>query len=340
MKKWQELLSVRAKACDPLASWYDLVSFIAVEQKKRLKGKPLLAQSLYAMEEMLRLFYQDLTNEKLPAPDEGWGWDKHEFYGKGVVENKLLFLEFVTNRFHLNPRPKLVLIVEGDGEEQQFPRLAAEGFGIPFSRLGIEVYNLKGVDNAADDHLDKYGALKKLIDYHHDHQTLVFAILDDEGSAKRVRDEVTRARSRHNPKRTVMPKEHFHLWNDSIEFDNFSYDEIARAMTQLSEDQYTFTVEEIRRCHEAKKAKERDPLKRLFDEKVYAHFSKVKLLKILFDFVLSSPAKKVDEKGEPRREVGRLMKKIIDLAASNYQPTRRKAWEINQSSGYLGDISK
>jgi hypothetical protein len=201
LKQLHETVSHDATSVDPLVAWYELISFIAVDQKEKLKGGALFAQSLYVIEGMLRLFYEDVTSEKLPTPDEGWGWDrkaKEEFYGEGVIENNLLFLELLTNRFYLNPRPKLVLIVEGDGEEKEFPRLAEKGFGSSFSRLGIEVYNLRGIGDASDDRVDKYGALKKLIDYHHDHQTFVFTILDDEGDIRHVRREVTRKRSRHH----------------------------------------------------------------------------------------------------------------------------------------------
>jgi hypothetical protein len=107
-----------------------------------------------------------------------------------------------------------------------------------------------------------------------------------------------------------MPKAHFHLWKDSIEFDNFSYEEIARAMTRLSEGQYEFTAEEVEESHRAKQAGEGDALKKLFDKKVYGHFSKIKLLGILFDFILSSPENEIDEQGEPKRDIGRVMKKV------------------------------
>jgi hypothetical protein len=341
LKQLHESISLRAKDVDPLSAWYPLISFIAVDEKEKLTGKALLAQSFYAMGEMLRLFHHELTGEWLPAPDEGWGWDKNEFYGEGVIEDNLQFLEFVTNRFHLNPRPKLILVVEGDGEEEQFPRLAAEFFGASFSRLGIEVYNVEGVGNAVGEKKrDKYGALEKFIDYHHHHQTIVFVILDKEGGVDAIKKKLTKARSKFYPKRKITKEEYFQLWNESVEFDNFSCEEIAQAMTQLCEQQDTFTREEVESCYKEKKSGKRDPLKRLFEGKVSGPFSKVKLLKILFDSILSSPQKEVNENGEPKRDIVRMMKKVIDLAAKNYQPIRRKIWETNQSSGYLGDTSK
>ena len=75
--------------------------------------------------------------------------------------------EFLTNEYHLNPKPKLILIVEGNGEEEQFPRLSKKLFGYSFSKLGIEVVNIRGVAGfTGRKGLDQYGALEKFIDYY------------------------------------------------------------------------------------------------------------------------------------------------------------------------------
>jgi len=48
--------------------------------------------------------------------------------------------------------------------------------------------------------------------------------------------------------RKLTREEYIHLWNDSIEFDNFSDHEIAEAMTRVSEKRYTFSdTEQYRR---------------------------------------------------------------------------------------------
>ena len=145
LKSYQEVIVLDASFVDPLQRWYDLVSFASVEKKKELKGKALFAQTLYSMEHMLRLFYEDLTGDKLYPPDESPMWKKDNFYGEGVTENELQHLEYLTNRYHLNPRPKLILIAEGHGEESEFPRLVEGLFGLTFPRLGIEIRNIQGV---------------------------------------------------------------------------------------------------------------------------------------------------------------------------------------------------
>lgn len=145
IKKLHELISLDAQSVDPLEHWYGLVSFVSLEQKKKLKGKALLAQLLYSMEHMIRLFYKELTDEELFLPNENTTWKQDNYYGDGVTGNDLQYLEFLANQYHLNPRPKLILVVEGKGEEVQFPRLSNELFGYSFSKLGIEVVNIHGV---------------------------------------------------------------------------------------------------------------------------------------------------------------------------------------------------
>lgn len=145
IKDLHETISLKTKWCDPLEKWYSLVNFVSVDKKRELKGKALLAQTLYSMEHMLRLYYEDLTGEKLYPPDESQDWTRAKLYGEGITENELSYLEFLANEYHVNPKPNLILIVEGEGECQEIPRLCQELFGYNFSKLGIEVFDLKGI---------------------------------------------------------------------------------------------------------------------------------------------------------------------------------------------------
>ena len=65
VERLQRIIAGHAKHVDPLEKWYELVGFVAVSQKKKLEDDALLAQSLYSMEHMLRLFYEDLTGNRL-----------------------------------------------------------------------------------------------------------------------------------------------------------------------------------------------------------------------------------------------------------------------------------
>lgn len=341
LKKLHEVVVMNARFIDPLEKWYGLISFISVAQKKNLKSKALLVQTLYSMEHMLRLFYEEITGDKLPSPDEGGvrpNW-KDNVYGEGVTQNELQYLELLVNQYHLNPKPKLILIVEGNGEEEQFPRLADELIGYPFPRLGIEVINIQGVGNfTGEKRLDKYGALERFIDDHHYRQTMVFVVLDNEGRATTVKERLVKRRSKSYPKRRVTKDEYIHIWNNNIELDNFSNDEIARAMTELCERGYIFKAEEIEDCRKIFNSKKGDLLAKFYQEKTGRGPSKPNLLKVLSSFIISNPDNEFDDKGEAKRPVVRIIQKVINLASVNHQPSSRDIWQENQESGYFGDL--
>ncbi|CAG1021669.1 hypothetical protein DOJK_01145 [Patescibacteria group bacterium] len=337
LKRLQELVAIEAKYVDPLERWYELIRFVSVEKKKNLKGKALFAQTLYSMEEMLRLFYKDLTGIKLHPPDESFNWKKDNFYGEGVIQNELQYLEFLTNQYHLNPKSKLILVVEGNGEAEQFPRLAKELFGSSFPKLGIEIVNLQGIGSFTGKKvIDRYGALERFIDDYHRRQTIVFIVLDKEGRVPQIKERLVRAPSKYHPKRKVTKGEYIHVWNKNIEFDNFTDDEIALAMTKLSEGRYTFKLEEVADCRKRFLAKEGDLLIRLFKERV-AHYelSKPNLLNMLFGFIISSSKNSTDDK--TKRPVVKIIQDIIKLSKMNYQPVTLDIWLKNQESGYFGD---
>ncbi len=335
LKRIQEQIAAEARYVDPLAQWYALITFVSVEKKRKLKGNALLAQTLYSMEHMLRLFYREVTGETLPEPDESRNWTKDKLYGDGVTENELEFLEFLTNSYHLNPRPRLILIVEGHGEDEQFPRLAQELLGYSFARVGIEVENIRGVGNfTGRKGKDTGGAFERYIDHHHSKGTIVFAVLDKEGRVPEVKKKLVRSRSKYFGKRAVTKDEYVHVWDKSIEFDNFSYDEIAQAMTNLTEGQHIFEPSEIEDCD---KRPGGDPLSHLFYKKVGHKVSKRQLLEALFSLIIERPRVESDENGEATRPIVQVIQKVIELAAQNYPPVCRDIRIRNQESGYFGD---
>ena len=335
-KKLYERLLFRAEWIDPLESWYELVEFVSYERKKKLKGEALLAQSFYAMSQMLRLFYRDITGERLPKPNEGGGFNLSNFYGFNVIDDELRHLEYLTNRYHLNPRPRLILVVEGKGEEEQIPRLARELLGHPLPLVGVQVYNLSGVGNfTGRKRQDRYGALEKFIDYHHSRETIVFVLLDNEGRVPHVRDNLLKAPSLSYPDRKITKAKYIHVWEKNIEFDNFGHDEIARAMTKLDQERHIFTEAEIACCEQEKSA---DPLATLFNGKAGWGLSKPMLLKILVDGILSRPEEEFEADGKPKRPLTKIIRQVLELAFQNYQPVTSEIGEHNQRSGHFGDI--
>jgi len=340
IEKLQKMITRTAESIDPLEKWYELVSFVSVDKKKKLKGDALYAQALYSMEHMLRLFYKDLTEKELLPPDVSSYFDKNKFYGEGVIEDELQYLEFIVNQYNLNPRPKLILVVEGEGEEHQFSRLAKDLFNISFPVLGIEVINLHGIGNfTGKKSIAKYGALEKFIDYYHSLQTIVFVILDNEGRVSAIKQQIVKTQSKFYTKRYVTKDDYIYIWNESIEFDNFSSLEIANAMTKQSEARYNFTPTEVENCRN-NFGKESNPLGRFFEDKLGYGMEKPKLLEILFSFIISNSSNEFDDKKNPKRDVVRVLLKVIELASRNYQPATKEIWEKNQESGWFGDLIK
>lgn len=327
LKTFQKQTALDARWLDPLEHWYGLIRFVSVDQRARLKGNALLAQTLYAMEEMLRFFYHDLTREKLYAPDESASWRRSDFYGEGVPENELQYLEFLTNRYHLNPRPRLLLFVEGEGERQQFPRIARELLRHPMERVGIQVELLGSVGEAQK--------LERLIDYHHYRQTIVYVILDNENNARQLRDRLLSTKSKYpEVQRMITKPELIFLWEKSFEFDNFSDDEIAGAMTEVAGKRYEFRVSEIAQAR-AIHGRQRDPLSVLYQQKLRYGLNKPKLAEALVQGMLQNPEKEVDAAGSLWRPIASKIWEIIQLASRNYQPVRLEDWRRTQQGQFL-----
>jgi hypothetical protein len=340
VKGVQEHIAGNAEFADPLESWYDLVAFVNVNERKRLKGDARYAQALYASEHMLRMFYAELTGTKLHPPGEGDDWTLESYYGTGVIDDPLRHLELVVNNYNLNPRPKLILLVEGKGEEQEIPRLFEELLGYKPSSVGIEIRGLGGVGEfTGQKRRDKFGALEKFIDELHYRQTIVFLILDNEGGVAQVKRDLVDAPSKLFPERKVTKGDYIRVWEQSIEFDNFNDAELAEALSAVAEGRYAFTPEELAACRAAHRSRSRDPLAELYRAKLDFDLPKVKLLSVLVSWILTNRKNEFDEKHDGKRPLVRLLQEVLDLAAMNPWPTTREAWEENQRSGYFGDTT-
>jgi hypothetical protein len=329
--RWQTV-RIQARHVDPLDSWRDFVEYFRRSQKDRLKGKALLAQTWWTMEKILNLFHEDLVGQKQyefeAAPE-----DRELFYGEGVSKNELRFLELLANQYGVNPRPKLLLVVEGDGEEEQFPRLSEKLLPPSFPKLRIDVTNLKGGGHG------EFKKLERLIDYYHLQQTIVFVVLDRENRANDWKKRVTSTTaSKWNPKRTITKEEYIHLWEKTVEFDNFTDNEIANGMTKTSNDRYQFSPGELATCRQ-RFGKGRDPLDELYKDKLDEGLPKTRLLRILFDNAIIKPKMEINGEERPRPIIDVILK-VQRLALRNHQPSHLDAWQQTQASDWLGNLIK
>jgi hypothetical protein len=320
-------LIIDAQEADPMQRWRELIGFVSVEKKEQLKGAAQLAQTLYSMEQMLNMFHKDLTGKGVYLFEQS-PEDQDFFYGPGVSQNPLEFLEYLSNEFHLNPRPKLILVVEGDGEYKVFPELSAKIFSTAFSRVGIEIRKLRGIGD--------FKNLPKYIDANHDKQALVYVVLDNENNADKIKESLIKTPSEFFPKRTITRDEYVHLWDHSIEVDNFTFAEIARVLTEHCEGDYVFSEVEVEEAYDSKRG---NPLKGLLDAKTGGRYSlkKVELLQSLFELIISSSQEEF-EKVWAHRPIIRVLRLVTGLAFFNAQPQDQEAWVEVQKSGFFGHV--
>jgi hypothetical protein len=176
---------------DPLKEWYDLIKYIKYDKRQKLKGKALLAQDFYLISDMLALLLKDLTGEKQletgSISDTLQGRGKVRVYGKKLnyVDRDILIR--LLRDYGINPRPRLVLIVEGYTEEIAFP-IIANAMDISLESYDIQIINILGVDRDPRELIidyttpDVYSMDKKY--YIHPERTKVFLIFDNEGNKR------------------------------------------------------------------------------------------------------------------------------------------------------------
>jgi hypothetical protein len=340
VSRYYEMLDSALFFADPLEDWDDLLSFVNLSARERLKGDAQYGQALRAMRQMFGLFFKDLTSQSLEprkgtlseryALNEGSELARASEDRRSRAESEVDLLEFVVNRYGLNPRPALVLFVEGDGEEAAIPKLIYRRYGLNMRVAGIELRNLSGVAGfTGSKRGERYGALEKVIEELHLNQTVVFVVLDNEGGVRAVRKRLAEKVSRYSPKRTVIRREFIHIWERNIELDNFTPEEIAAALTRTAEGRYQFTAQEVAEASAAF-GRQGDPISALFATKVQYGLPKPELLCHLIDLLpLNDPS-------TLNRPLLVLVHQLVGIAALNHKPTFVDTWFENQESGYLG----
>ena len=329
LKKAYETLAGGQSRVDPLDRWYPLVQFVSLDDRRRLKGAALQAETLREGALMLRCLYADLYKEELPPPNQVHATVITHMPELSVRNDVRKYLEFVVNDYGINPQPKLVLFVEGESEERIVNRLFDELFGFPASRAWIEIVVIHGVDNATGGKEDRYRAILRLVDYLHHHQTLTFILLDNENNAEKLKKAAANASSIFGHRKRITRPEYVRIWKRSFEFDNFSDTELASALSKVAEGRNTFKGEDVRACRN-----DINPgvaLTRLYKNAVNFSLPKLKLADELVEKMLSSQSRRQVRD----RPIVKVLRRVAELAIRNPFPTRQEIWEKNQASRIL-----
>ena len=325
-------LAVSQAHCDPLERWYQLTQFVSVRERARLKGAALRAETMRSGAYMLRLLHKDLYDIELPHPNEVTTTIITHVPELAVRKDTRRYLEFVVNRYGLNPQPRVCLIVEGLSEECAVVKIFEEYFGTHPGRLGIELIRLGGVDFATGGKADRFRAILRLIDYLHHHQTLTFLILDNEGYATRLKEEAKKAKSIHHRSRHITRPEYIKVWRASYEFDNSSDSEIAAAMTTLAGGTGRFTSADVAAVRGQRPIRGALRLEDLYRQRTGHDLNKPNLSKTLVEAMLSPSSRRKIE----NRPLVETLERVARLAMQNPLPTMLEVWEKNQASKHLG----
>jgi hypothetical protein len=124
-------------------------------------------------------------------------------------------------------------------------------------------------------------------------------VLDNEGGASQVKNALVKKQSEFMKKGKVTRDEYIQIWNDSIEVDNFSWDDIARALTQYCDHDHEFTAEEVKISFQPVGGQPRkgNPMETLLKQTGGRYsLNKVQLLHILCGYIISSTKEEFETK--------------------------------------------
>ena len=314
------------KQCDPLWRWRNLTQFANQRKRDELQGDALRAELYRQAAEMLRHLYQDLYEKDLGPPEDALHGAPSMIPEPAVRNDPREHLQFVVNQYDLNPQPKAVLFVEGESEAL-FARAIFHGlFGMHHGVPGVEILNLRGVDNAiGNKRSDRFNAIFRLVDYLLEHQTLVFLVLDNEGQASNLKHAAETKRSVFGSRQRAISPARIHIWDRNFELDNFADDELARVMTVAAGERVQFAAEEI---HEVRSHWPRASLSELFKRRTYRDLTKPTLAEALAELAIQSPT--LTDGTE--RPIVELLLRIPSEASSNPLPLTQEDWRENQES--------
>ena len=324
LERAYERMVVAMRDCDPLWDWRELLQFINQRKRDQLKGDALRADLYRQSADMLRRLHQELYGADLRPPGDMFGIVISHIAELDVRDDPREHLKFVVNQYDLNPQPKAVLFVEGETEVVFVKEIFRRLFGAHHGVSGVEIVNLRGVDNATGNKTsDRYSAILRLVDYLHEHQTLAFIMLDNEGQAKNLKKSASHKASLFEVRSRAMPPDRIHVWGQNFELDNFGDAEIARALTEIANNSVEFRPSDIETVRLEWPA---GGISTLFHARTGRGLSKPVLAEHLAEIVIASATR-----GSPSDwPIVDFLKRVRREASRNPLPMTAEVWRENQ----------
>lgn len=318
-------LTSAASSIDPLESWQLLTRFVSYEKRQKLRFDALIALDFRETAEILRLFHADASSEPICQDLAEWGssgpkesWLREE-YG-GSLDHPCELLEYLLNGFGLNVKPQAIVFTEG--EEWQALSFLYEEVGAHPSYAGVEFRSLSGIGNFS------VANWQTFIEYMHDHQTLIYFVIDREGRAASEVRKLLKGKRRFTrpPLTKVIPSpDRLCLWSSSFEEANFTDDEIARAVGLQGLNCTAAQVSMLRGASRGLISALAGQSCVILDKRRLA----LDLARHLVDWRRSNPH-------EPQRPLEVFIGHSAEMIVLNHQPTSPSCREQNFETGLLG----
>lgn len=146
-----------------------------------MHGNALLAWDYYEAAELIGEFLHDITEEQQPHVDDllhGGHWKKALY---GIAPQDINYktgnaLQSILSHFTIDPRMKVLLMVEG-ASEVEYIRVWCEEQGIDLKVFGVEVFDMNGTPNDRNLHL------QQVMRNAHEADAAVVVVMDDENGA-------------------------------------------------------------------------------------------------------------------------------------------------------------
>lgn len=225
VKDFRDWLAVQASFIDPIKNFYMIFHLIPYRKKLKLSGKALLAQDYYEFVGVLNLFLKDLTSEDQLEPDDiidaGRGSWKKEFYGDPFDYSDPVIRRRIVENYIGNSMPKLLLLLEGDTEEEAIP-IIANSMGFYLKARGVEIYNYEGTGGIKGQNIrGTFDTAKK-------HSTLCYLISDNDERAQGYIEDLIRER--------LLEIDCYRIWESEFEEDNFGIDKVLDKINKALEE--------------------------------------------------------------------------------------------------------
>ncbi|MBT4384121.1 hypothetical protein HOD30_00040 [Candidatus Peregrinibacteria bacterium] len=342
--KWTKKVALILKGLNPLAHWHLVLKYVDFEKKQKLRGDALVAQDLHGIVDILFLFLKDLGEDlSKKGVRDAYDWFdlskraktshlpiwKERMYGEEIFTAPYKMLEFLTNEFNINPKPRAIIFTEGQ-EWKAISKLFAF-MGYSPKLLGIE-FRALGSDKL------KYEKWIQFIEYMHEKQTYMFFLIDDENNARQARNKFKTKKNRINEhphlKRTLDPLR-IKIWgakkkNSSFEEANFTNTEIVEAIKRQNKSN-KITVKQVRDVR--KNTSRKKGLIEAIVGRYGLKIRKEKLPEVLVDILIK---KRTKRGGKRKTELEKIVCEIGQLVMFNHQPKGRDHQVQNFRTGFMG----